>query len=115
MSRQPDRTYQYFTLPFASVPQRPSYQVWFSRWPPHGSRCVWSEHRPDASDAFAWAVGATEYNDVPADATVIIPNAIKCIPPPPMALSSRTPSAADFQSALTQELTQGLLETRSLP
>jgi hypothetical protein len=113
MSRQPG-TYQYFTLPLASVPQQPSYRVWFSSWLPHCSDCVWSERRPNAADATAWAVGATEDNDVPADATVIIPDAIKCIPPPPLALPSRTPSAADFQSALTKKLTQELLETRSL-
>jgi hypothetical protein len=51
---------------------------------------------------------------VPADATVIVQDAIKCIPPPPLQLSSRTASATDFQSALTTQLTQQLQETRSL-
>lgn len=114
MSSPPDPTYQYFTLPLASVPPHPSYRVWFSSWLPHCSDCVWSDHRPAASDATAWAVGATDNNDVPADATVIVQNAIKCIPPPPLKLTSRTVSAADFQSALTTKLTEQLQETRSL-
>jgi hypothetical protein len=109
---QPD-SYQYFTLPLASVPAQHSYTVWFARWLPHCAECVWSEQRPDA-DATGWAVGATENNDVPAGATVIIPNAIKCIPPPPLKLASRTPSAADFQRTLTTKLSQHLEETRSL-
>lgn len=110
---QPETTYQYFTLPLASVPPQHSYPVWFSRWLPQCTDCVWSPEQPDA-DATGWAVGATDDNDVPAGATVIIPNAIKCIPPPPLRLTSRTPSAADFQRALTAKLTQQLEETRSL-
>jgi hypothetical protein len=112
MSRQ---TYRYFTIPLASVPKNPTYRVWFSTWLANRSEYIWSEKRPDPSDpTTTWVVGATDNGDVPADATVIIQDSIKCIPPPPLALPSNATSPADFQTALTKRLTQQLEDTRSL-
>lgn len=112
MSRQ---TYRYFTIPLASVPKNPTYRVWFSTWLPNRSKMIWSDKRPDTLDAAGtWVVGATDGSDVPADATVIVQDAIKCIPPPPLTLPASTTSSADIQTALTQGITQQLEDTRSL-
>lgn len=108
MSRQ---NYRYFTIPFASVPQNPTYRVWYSTWLPERSQYIWSERRPHTTTngVTTWVVGATDGADVPADATVIGQNDLKCPPPPSLALPSDATSA-EIQTALRQ----ALVEIRSL-
>jgi hypothetical protein len=108
MSRQ---HYRYFVIPLASVPQNPTYRVWYSTWLPERSEYVWSERRPvdTSNETTTWVVGATDGADVPPDATVIIQNSVKCPPPPPLALPFDATSA-EVQTALTQ----ALVDIRSL-
>lgn len=113
MSRQ---NYRYFTLPFAKVPDRPDYTVWFYTWSAKRSEYVWSRERPrHASDATpTWVVAASDATELPADATVIIPSSAKCIDPPPLTAPSGTLSEADFQAALTTQLARSLEGIKSL-
>jgi hypothetical protein len=111
MSRQ---LYKYFMIPFASVPQNPTYKVWFSTWMPKRSEYIWSESRPDpATTTTTWVVGATDDSDLPVDATGIIANSVKCIPPPILASPTDIKNANDFRTAVTAKLTQSLEGIRS--
>src|SRR3954471_11879258 len=106
MSRQ---RYRYFMIPFDSVPQHPRYTVWFASWSEKRSEYVWSRRRPDtrSGSADAWAVGATDDDDLPPEAATIIAMSDKCIAPPPLAVPFNTTSA-DLQAMLTMQLIQTL-------
>jgi hypothetical protein len=104
--------YKYFTVPFACVPSSPTYHVWFASWSAAQSEYTWSDQRPTAA---TWVCCATEGDDhLPPDATVIIPQTVKCVPPPPLALAQTITSAGDFQAVLTKNLNQYLIDIRSL-
>ena len=109
MSRQ---TYRYFMIPLASVPAKHTYKLWFSTWSANRAAYIWSENRPDpAPSSITWVVGATDEDDFPPDATVIIANSVKCIPPPILAAPVAITDASKFQTALIRSM-EGI---RSLP
>lgn len=93
--------YQYFTVPFESVPVTPTYTAWFAIPSADRSSVTWSANRPDIRwDMIpTWVVGATDDAAPPAPATVI-GNSTKCIPPPPLSISPSTASVTDLQQLL---------------
>lgn len=112
MSRQ---NYRYFTIPFDKVPTHPDYNVWFATWSAKRSAYVWSRERPylATNGTTTRVVAASDASELPADATVIT-SSIKCIDPPVVVVASDTVSDAEFQAALTTQLTQSLDEIKSL-
>jgi hypothetical protein len=104
-------SYKYFTIPFACVPSNPSYRVWFATWSAAQSEYTWSEQRPSTA---TWVCCATDDSELPGDATVIVPQTVKCVPPPPLALVQNITNPGDFQAALTKNLNQYLIDIRSL-
>ena len=104
--------YKYFTLPFACVPSNPTYHVWFASWSQEHSQYTWSVQRPETATWVCCATDGTSY--LPPDATVIVPQTIKCVPPPPLDLAQTITSPSDFQAALTKNLNQYLVDIRSL-
>src|SRR5689334_7907939 len=78
--------YQYFTIPFDSVPQQPAYTVWFSVPANDTTGVVWTTTRPtgNVTNATTWAIGASDDQALPASAQ-LLGFSTKCIPPPPLA------------------------------
>jgi len=93
--------YQYFTVPFESVPTTPAYTAWFAIPSADRSSVTWTADRPDLrSDMIpTWVVGATDDDAPPAQATVI-GDSTKCIPPPPLSISPSTASVTVLQQVL---------------
>jgi hypothetical protein len=87
----------YFTIPFNSVPQTPSYDVWFA---------TWSTERPtvDPDDKPPFVVGCTT-GTAPQGATVLGSSIKDPIPPPPPPLASINTS--DYQSTVQTWLSLG--------
>lgn len=103
-------SYQYFTIPIASVPDSPPYTVWFATW--SADQYVWSRTRPaPGGTTTTWVCGATE-SRAPCGATIIVDSTIKCIDPPPLTVPIDV-SETDFRAALQQQLTE-TLDARSL-
>ena len=100
-----DERYTYFMIPFASVPATPGYPVWYSRWTTERMNLTWTTERPaaDTGNLPIWVIGMVENTKPPVDATLVW-LAVKCIPPPPMALAS-PPSLTDFNARFAQVLT----------
>jgi len=99
--------YQYFTVPFESVPATPTYRAWYAIQSTDRSGVTWSADRPDISWGMipTWVVGATDGDAPPAPATVI-GDSTKCIPPPPLSISPSTASVTDLQQVLAVWLEQ---------
>jgi hypothetical protein len=107
--------YRYFTIPFARVPEHPGYPVWFATWSETRSAYVWSKERPDATSGAmnTWTVGATDADELPSEADVVVASIDKCIDPPPLAVAFDT-TTADFQAVLGEQLTQAVVGAKSL-
>lgn len=90
-----DKIYQYFTIPFDSVPkdQSPPYTVWFANW---------STTPPTLEPGMAapLVIGATA-TDLPTGA-VALGTSSKDPPPPPPSLA--TSDLSDYQASLSQWL-----------
>jgi hypothetical protein len=90
---------KYFSIPFANVPNNPTYTVWFASW---------STERPIIEPGMLppFAIGVTKDDQLPAGATLLA-SSTKEPPPPPPALADGTSS--EYQSAFNvwMELTKG--------
>ena len=88
--------YKYFTIPFESVPAKPTYTVWFA---------TWSTERPAVGPGMAppMVVGVTCEAEaaLPPGATVLATGS-KDPPPPPPPLAAL--HLADYQELVEQSL-----------
>jgi hypothetical protein len=68
--------HKYFIIPFESVPEKPSYTVWFA---------TWSTERPDIRPGMAppMVVGVTCAKALPPEATPLSSGSKDPDPPPP--------------------------------
>jgi len=99
--------YQYFTIPFDSVPASPNYDAWFAVTSPDRPGVTWSTVRPDATASLVptWVVGIIENAPPPPEGTVIGRSG-KCVPPPPLGISPSTAKLKELQEVLAAWLKQ---------
>lgn len=91
------KSYKYFTIPFANVPQNPSYTAWYALWTKDRPSAGWSKERPVAvlDPSTIWVVGLTA--DEPPPGATVLGTATKDPPQPPLALSPKITSMAAYQ------------------